>query len=122
MLIYLAATPDDVAINDIPANQAKIDAVVTTIRSLGRRSVGIPEDVSSAAEVDTLVATVVSELGRLDTMVANAGIADVKPLLETTEDERKRMIDVNVHGVFNCYISAARQMVKQGGGGRILGA
>lgn len=96
--------------------------MVTTIRSLGRRSVGIPEDVSSAAEVDTLVATVVSELGRLDTMVANAGIADVKPLLETTEDERKRMIDVNVHGVFNCYISAARQMVKQGGGGRILGA
>lgn len=64
----------------------------------------------------------VSELGPLNTMVANAGIAQVKGLLDLTEQDFRRMFEVNVFGVNNCYASAARQMISQGSGGKILGA
>ena len=46
--------------------------------------------------------------------IANAGIAQVKPLLELTEDDFKRMFEVNVYGVHNCYQAAAKQLIKQG--------
>jgi NAD(P)-dependent dehydrogenase (short-subunit alcohol dehydrogenase family) len=55
-------------------------------------------------------------------MIANAGIAQVKSLLSLTEDDVRRMFEVNVFGVFNCYSAAAKQMIKQGGGGKIVGA
>jgi len=58
----------------------------------------------------------------LDTMVANAGIAQVKGLLELTEQDLRTMFEVNVYGVFNCYSAAAKQMIKQGNGGKLLGA
>ena len=46
--------------------------------------------------------------------VANAGIAQVKPLLDLTEEDFQRMFSVNVFGVQNCYAAAAKQMIKQG--------
>ncbi|RYO69438.1 hypothetical protein AA0113_g4090 [Alternaria arborescens] len=55
-------------------------------------------------------------------MVANAGIAQVKALLDLTEQDLKRMFEVNVYGVYNCYATAAKQMIEQGSGGKILGA
>lgn len=64
----------------------------------------------------------VDELGPLSTMVANAGIAQVKGLLELTEEDLKRMFEVNVYGVHNCYSIAAKQMISQGHGGKIMGA
>jgi len=85
-----------------------------------------------------LVQASVSELGPLNTMVANAGIAQVKALLDLTEQDLKRMFEVNgtaydhklrartdrslVYGVFNCYSAAAKQMVSQGSGGKLLAA
>jgi len=95
---------------------------VTEIKSLGREAFPFIADVSNAKEVDKMVKASASELGPLDTMIANAGIAQVKPLLELTEEDLKRMFEVNVYGVFNCYSSAARQMIQQGNGGKILGA
>lgn len=53
----------------------------------------------------------VRQLGPLNMMVANAGIAQVRPLLELTEDDWERMFRVNVFGVNNCYVEAAKQMV-----------
>ena len=95
---------------------------MTEIKSLGREAFPFIADVSNAKEVDKMVKASASELGPLDTMIANAGIAQVKPLLELTEEDLKRMFEVNVYGVFNCYSSAARQMIQQGNGGKILGA
>ncbi|MGP0031465.1 MAG: SDR family NAD(P)-dependent oxidoreductase, partial [Acidimicrobiales bacterium] len=56
----------------------------------------------------------VQNLGPLNVMIANAGIAQVKALLDLTEDDVRRMFEVNVFGVFNCYSAAAKQMIKQG--------
>lgn len=47
-------------------------------------------------------------------MIANAGIAQIKPLLSTTEEDVKSVFDVNFTGVYNCYTAAAKQMIKQG--------
>lgn len=55
-------------------------------------------------------------------MVANAGISGVKSSLDLTEDDVRRMFEVNVFGVHNCYTVAAKQMIRQGTGGKILGA
>jgi NAD(P)-dependent dehydrogenase (short-subunit alcohol dehydrogenase family) len=55
-------------------------------------------------------------------MIANAGIAQVKALLDLSEEDVRRMFEVNVFGVFNCYSAAAKQMIKQGTPGKIIGA
>jgi NAD(P)-dependent dehydrogenase (short-subunit alcohol dehydrogenase family) len=95
---------------------------VKEIQSLGRKSYGHVADVSKLSEVEELIAASVKNLGDLNVMIANAGIAQVKSLLDLTEDDVRRMFEVNVFGVFNCYSAAAKQMIKQGGGGKIIGA
>ena len=85
--LRLAKDGYDVCVNDISANQAGIDGTVGEIEKLGRKAVGVVADVSKRAEVDNLVKKSVQALGNLDTMVANAGIAQVKALLDLTEED-----------------------------------
>jgi NAD(P)-dependent dehydrogenase (short-subunit alcohol dehydrogenase family) len=106
----------------VNANQRGIDEVVKQVKNVGRKATGFVADVSKLSEVESLVLHSVQELGNLDVMVANAGIAQVKGLLELTEDDFRRMFEVNVYGVFNCYSAGAKQMIKQGNGGKLLGA
>jgi NAD(P)-dependent dehydrogenase (short-subunit alcohol dehydrogenase family) len=56
----------------------------------------------------------VKELGPLTIMVANAGIAQVKAVLEISEEDVRKMFEVNFMGVWNCYTLAAKQMIAQG--------
>lgn len=120
--LRLAADGLDVAVNDIGANSDQLDDVAEEIRATGRRSATIIADVSQPDEVERMVASVADELGRLDVMVANAGIAQVKPLLEVTPEDFDGLMAVNLRGVFLCYKAAAQQMIRQGGGGKIIGA
>lgn len=92
------------------------------IQKIGRKSIGHIADVSNLQQVEGLVQKSVQELGPLNVMIANAGIAQVKALLDLTEEDVRHMFEVNVFGVFNCYSTAAKQMIKQGGGGKIIGA
>lgn len=91
------------------------------IQRLGRNSTGHAADVSSLQEVEQLIEKSVETLGPLNVMTANAGIAQVKPLLDLSEQDLRRVFDVNVFGVFNCYSAGARQFIKQGGGGKLIG-
>jgi len=120
--IRLAEDGFDVCINDIAANQAGINETVKEIQGRGRSSFGHVADVSKLSEVEGLIAASVEKLGKLDVMIANAGIAQAKAVLDLSEEDVRRMFDVNVFGVFNCYSAAAKQMIKQGGGGKIVGA
>lgn len=92
------------------------------IKDMGRNALPCVADVTDPQQVTGMVEASVSALGALDAMVANAGIAQVKALLDLTAQDFERMFRVNVFGVFNCYSAAARQMVKQGNGGKIIGA
>ncbi|WP_341485561.1 SDR family oxidoreductase [Thioclava sp. GXIMD4215] len=120
--LRLAEDGHDVVINDIPANRAAAEAVAAEIRSLGRRSGTAIADVSDPEEVRAMVAETVAALGRLDGLVANAGIAHIQGLLDLDIADWDKVMNVNLRGVFLCYQAAARQMVAQGGGGKIIGA
>ena len=71
-------------------------------------------DVTKSAEVEDMIKETVDKLGHLSVMVANAGIAQVKPVLEVTDEEVLNMFNVNFIGVWNCYTRAAKQMIAQG--------
>jgi len=120
--IRLAEDGFDVCINDLAMNQPEIDSTVLEIKALGRNSYGHVADVSKLAEVEQLISASVTELGPLNVMIANAGIAQVKPMLELTEDDVRRMFEINCFGVFNCYTASAKQFIRQGSPGKIVGA
>ncbi|SEM34610.1 meso-butanediol dehydrogenase / (S,S)-butanediol dehydrogenase / diacetyl reductase [Pseudoxanthomonas sp. GM95] len=120
--LRLAADGLDVAINDIPANQAIAEQTAEEVRAKGVRSTVALADVSKESEVAAMVDAVAKDLGKLDVMIANAGIANVTSLLEVDVDTWDRIMSVNLRGAFLCYTAAARQMIKQGGGGKIIGA
>ena len=120
--LRLAADGLDVAVADLPSMHADSEGVADEVRAAGRRAAVIDVDVSDPAQVDAMVAATVAELGRLDVMVANAGVAQVAPLLEVTPEQFDWLMSINLRGVFLCYTAAARQMIAQGDGGKIIGA
>ncbi|KAL1585424.1 hypothetical protein WHR41_05639 [Cladosporium halotolerans] len=112
--LRLAQDGYDVCINDIPANKQGAEEVAHEISQIGRKSTVALGDVSVLSEVESVVRSSVDALGPLNTMVANAGIAQVKSLLELTPEDFERMFRINVFGVQNCHSTAAKQMIAQG--------
>ena len=117
--VRLAADGLAVTVVDLPGAQDALDALV---EELGTGALALHADVADSASVDAAVAAHVGHHGGLDVMVANAGIAVTAPLVETTDEQWRRVMDVNVGGVFHCYRAATRQLLAQGRGGRIIGA
>jgi NAD(P)-dependent dehydrogenase (short-subunit alcohol dehydrogenase family) len=116
--LTFAAEGAGVALADIQADAAEV--VAREILERGGKAIAVDVDVGEASQVQAFVDKVVSEFGRLDVMFANAGIAHSAPFLEHPEAQWHRVLRVNLTGVFLCCQAAARQMVKQGGGGRII--
>jgi meso-butanediol dehydrogenase / (S,S)-butanediol dehydrogenase / diacetyl reductase len=120
--LRLVADGLSVTVADLPSAAADLDSMVAEITAAGGSAVAATGDVADEGDVDAAVTTHVSAFGGLDVMVANAGIAVTAPLLETTAEQWHRTMEVNLRGVFHCYRAAARQMVAQGRGGRLIGA
>ncbi|KAK7063332.1 L-2,3-butanediol dehydrogenase [Favolaschia claudopus] len=138
--LRLAADGFDVAVNDVLSKAAELEKLKEEIISAGRRSAALPADVSVDAEVRSMVETVVTDLGGLDVVSfyllpvrrftqksADGGECwDMQgfraSLLEVEPDEWDQTFAINVRGVFLCYKYAAKQMIAQGRGGRIIGA
>ncbi|OAL43334.1 acetoin reductase family protein [Pyrenochaeta sp. DS3sAY3a] len=97
--------------------RSKTDAFHT-----GQNSICLIGDVSQEAAVQAMIQSVVAYLGELNVMVANAGIVVAKPMLEVSVEEWDKVHAVNIRGVMLCYREAAKQMILQGKGGKILGA
>lgn len=92
------------------------------IQGKGRKATAVPADVTSEEEVKGMIERTGNELGTLVVMIANAGIARLSLLIETSVEDLEAVLAVNVRGVFLCYKHAALQMIKEGHGGRIIGA
>jgi meso-butanediol dehydrogenase/(S,S)-butanediol dehydrogenase/diacetyl reductase len=119
--VRLASDGYAVAVSDLSSAKAGMENVVAQIVKAGGKAVAIACDVRSKDEVDALVAATVQQLGRLDCMVANAGIAPVGAFMDLKEDVLNSLLDVNVKGVLWCYQAAARAMIEQGEGGKLIG-
>lgn len=120
--LRLAQDGLDVVVNDLPSQQAALDELVSQIRDLNRRALACTGDVSIEADVKKLVEITVKEMKGLDVMIANAGIGYCSPFISTPVEDWDRVQNVNVRSAFLCYREAATQMIKQGRGGRIIGA
>lgn len=116
--LRLAADGAAVAVGDL--NESGAAAVAGEICAAGGRALAVVVDVASPDGPAALVAQTVAAFGQLDVMVANAGIIQVKPILELSAADWDRMFVINVRGVFLSFQAAARQMIAGGRGGRLL--
>ena len=90
------------------------------LRAGGGRAIALGADVADEESMTRAIRETVDAFGRLDVMVNNAGTIAVAPVLETTVETWNRVVDVNLRGVFLGSREAARQMIAQGGCGRIV--
>jgi glucose 1-dehydrogenase len=95
-------------------------ALEQEIAKLGGQSIGVDADVSKPADLQKLVDAAVGKFGRLDIMVNNAGVETRTSVLDTTEDQYDRVMSINLKSAFFGTQIAAKQMINQGGGGRII--
>jgi glucose 1-dehydrogenase len=96
------------------------DALEKQVAALGEKAVGVDADVSKVADLEKLVAAAVKQFGRIDIMVNNAGIETRTSVLETTEAQYDKVLQINLKSAFFGTQLAAKQMIAQGGGGRII--
>jgi len=96
------------------------EALEQQIAKLGSQAIGVKADVSKLADLQKLVDAAVSKFGRLDIMVNNAGIETRTSVLDTTEAQYDGVMAINLKSAFFGTQIAAKQMVKQGSGGRII--
>jgi glucose 1-dehydrogenase len=101
-------------------NADAAEATVKAIEAAGGRGRAQQADVSSVADIQALVDETVKAFGRLDIMVNNAGMETRTSVLDTTERQFDLVIGVDLKSAFFGVQAAAKQMIAQGGGGRII--
>jgi glucose 1-dehydrogenase len=94
--------------------------VADEIARNGGTATAIAAEVNQRAHVERMIEETVKKFGRLDIVVNNAGIEIKRPFLEVTDDEWNKVIGINLFGSFLVSQLAARQMVKQGQGGKLI--
>jgi glucose 1-dehydrogenase len=119
VVLALAGQGANIVIDWI-ANEEAEHEVEQQVRDLGDKVVGVKADVSKVADLTTLVDTAVSTFGQLDIMVNNAGIETRTSVLDTTEEQYAKVLDINLKSAFFGTQLAAKQMMAQGQGGRII--
>jgi len=105
---------------DYVAHPEATETLERQVSTLGSQSIGVAADVSKCADLQKLVDAAVERFGRLDIMVNNAGIETRTSVLETTEAQYDKVMAVNLKSAFFGTQIAAKQMIKQGAGGRII--
>ena len=105
---------------DYVAHPEATEELAKQVRALGDCVIGVEADVSQVAELQKLFAAAVKEFGRVDIMVNNAGVETRTSILDTTEAQYEKVLAINLKSAFFGTQLAAQQMVKQGGGGRII--
>ncbi|KLO13204.1 acetoin reductase family protein [Schizopora paradoxa] len=118
----LASDGFAVALSDLPNRSTELNALVTEIVATGAKAIAVTGDVTVEKDVETMVETTVKNLGSLDVMVANAAVFKGVFLDQMDTETWDKIFAVNTRGMMFCYKWAAKQMIKQGKGGKLIGA
>ncbi|PXY25263.1 SDR family oxidoreductase [Prauserella endophytica] len=100
-------------------HERRLAATAAELAELGKVH-AIPCDVTDEAQVQSLVDGSCDQFGRIDVLVNNAGLGGTKSILDMTDEEWSRVLDVTLGGTFRCTRAALRRFVQQGGGGVIV--
>ena len=101
---------------DYVAHPEATEELEQRVHALGDQAIGVEADVSKVADLQRLVDSAVKAFGRVDVMVNNAGIETRTSVLDTTEEQYERVLDINLKSAFFGTQIAAKQMIAQGGG------
>ena len=101
-----------VVVNDV-GDAAQINSVVDAIKAMKRNALAITADVSSADDVNRLVAETMSAFGHIDVLVNNAGITRDQLLMRMSDEDWDRVMNVDLKSVFLCSRAVIRHMLKQ---------
>lgn len=104
-----------VAIADIDLERAQ-----ATAAELGDSAYAVKMDVTDQASIDQAIEAVVARAGKLDILINNAALFDLAPIVDITRQSYERLFSINVAGTLFTLQAAARQMIRQGHGGRII--
>ncbi|WP_395309333.1 mycofactocin-coupled SDR family oxidoreductase [Mycobacterium sp. AMU20-3851] len=128
--ITLARAGADIVFCDIAAQIEEVDyplptpadvrETVRAVEAEGRRCLALDGDVRDLAAMQKVAARALEQFGRLDIVIANAGIASGSPLATMSEQRWQTMIDVNLTGVFNTFRAVLGHLIEQGTGGRLI--
>jgi meso-butanediol dehydrogenase / (S,S)-butanediol dehydrogenase / diacetyl reductase len=102
-------------INNVSASRTAREAA-----DRGARAISIQSDCGDVASINNMVARTIIEFGRIDIIVNNAGVTRSAYIMDLTEEDWEKTHRVNAKGVFFCIQAAAREMIRQGDGGRII--
>ncbi|HXE22554.1 MAG TPA: glucose 1-dehydrogenase [Rhodoferax sp.] len=119
IVLELARQGASIAI-DYVANPDATEALEKQVSAMGDLVIGVEADVSKVADLQRLVTATVQAFGRVDVMVNNAGVETRTSVLDTSEAQYDKVLDINLKSAFFGTQLAAQQMIKQGGGGRII--
>ena len=119
VVLALAAQGAKVVI-DYVTNPQATEELEQKLHALGEDAVGVEADVSKIDDLQRMIDTAVSSFGRLDVMVNNAGIETRTSVLDTTEQQYEKVLAINLKSAFFGTQLAAKQMIAQGDGGRII--
>jgi glucose 1-dehydrogenase len=119
IVLALAEAGATIVIDYVADEQAEED-LERKVAALGDKVLGVEADVSKVADLQRLIDSTVHAFGQLDVMVNNAGIETRSSTLDTTEAQFDKVMAVNLKSAFFGTQIAAKQMIAQGTGGRII--
>ncbi len=120
--LQLAKDGYNIAVADLPMQEEKANAVVKEIESLGMKSIFVPLDASNRDNMFAAVDETYKKLGGFNTIINNAGIAQVMPMLEARDEDVTKITDINIKGVLWGIQAAATKFEELGQHGKIINA
>ncbi len=103
------------------AHERRLESTLDELRGeFGDRVWANPCDVRSTEQVDALIAAAVHHFGHVDVMVNNAGLGGTGSVLELSDEDWERVVDITLTGTFRCTRAALKHMVAQGTGGAVV--
>jgi len=109
----LAEAGADIVVNDIAAAAEALEGTANEIRALNRKALAVTADVSSAADVNRMIETAVTAMGKVDILVNNAGVTRDQLIMRMTDEEWDTVLNIDLKSAFLCSRAVMRHMMKQ---------